>query len=332
MADHVSTTRARFRAVARVAPFTRAGGRWISYAQAELLCERLAAQLIDHYGRAELHRFGVQPIPRGGLIVLGLLGYLLDLRPDQFRPDPGRPLLVVDDCAISGVRFHQMLRATSAAPVLFAPLLSHPGLRAAIAAAEPRMLAVHSGDDLRDVTAELVPDPAERRAWEETWARRGPIGAYWLGQPEPVSFAWSEPDQLLWNPGAAQVESGWALTSPDRCLKTRAALTAPLGGAPLRGERGPLRPAPHVAHGDFGKELLLANLATDECIALEGTAVDFWRALIARGSLEAIVELVAPRYEVEPARLRADAENFVATMLAAGFLTRAASEGGGHCP
>lgn len=320
MVDHVAVTRERFRAVARVAPLARSRSRWISYSDAEMLCERLAAQLLERYGRAELRAFGVHPIPRGGLIVCGLLAYLLDLQPDRFQPDSARPLLVVDDCAISGVRFHQTLRATSPAPVLFTPLLSHPGLRAAIVAAEPRVLAVHSADDLRDATAEMVPEPSAREIWERTWAARGPPGAYWLGQPELVGFAWSEPDQLLWNAGIGQVESGWTLISPDRCLKTRARLTAPLGGAPLRGARGPLRPAPHVAHGDFGDELLLANLATDECLALEGTAADFWRALIASGTVDGIVALLAARYDVEPARLRADVEGFVADLRAAGFL------------
>ncbi|MCZ7568524.1 MAG: PqqD family protein [Ardenticatenaceae bacterium] len=319
MVDHAPVTRERFRAVAGVAPLMRAGGRWISYSQAEGLCERLAAQLVEQYGRTELRRFGVQAIPRGGLIVLGLLAYLLDLRRDQFEPDPDRPLLLVDDCAISGVRFRQALQATPAARVLFTPLLSTPALRAAIVAAEPRVLAVHSADDLRDVTAGLIPDPAARAVWEQSWATHGPAGAYWIGQPELVGFAWSEPDQLLWNASTGRVESGWALISPDRCLKTRARLSAPLG-APVQGERGPLRPAPQIAHGDFGESLLLANLASDECIALERTAADVWRALIASGTVEGIVELVAPRYDVEPARLRADVEDFVAAMHAAGFL------------
>lgn len=74
--------------------------RYVGYKQAEEDCERLAELLVERFGREELQSFRFTAIPRGGLIVLGMLAYVLGLRQSQLEPphSPERPLVVVDDC------------------------------------------------------------------------------------------------------------------------------------------------------------------------------------------------------------------------------------------
>ena len=70
--------------------------RYIDYRQAESDCETLAGLLLGGYSRQELRGFAIHGIPRGGLIVLGMLAYMLDLKADQLsaKADPTRPLLL----------------------------------------------------------------------------------------------------------------------------------------------------------------------------------------------------------------------------------------------
>ncbi|MGB9880883.1 MAG: hypothetical protein ACPLRM_08985, partial [Anaerolineae bacterium] len=86
------------------------GIRRITYRQAEAATKQLAAQLVGAFGAAELSRFAYAAIPRGGLIVLGMLSYVLDLKPDALMSlATDVPLVVVDDAAYSGARFAQFL-------------------------------------------------------------------------------------------------------------------------------------------------------------------------------------------------------------------------------
>jgi hypothetical protein len=100
--------------------------RYVSYARAQEDCERLAARLVERFGRDELRDFRFVAIPRGGFVVLGMLAYILGLRGSQLEPPhpPDAPLVVVDDCALSGVRFGQFLERVDCSRVVFAHLYS----------------------------------------------------------------------------------------------------------------------------------------------------------------------------------------------------------------
>ena len=89
----------------------------------EMLSARLVpwpSQLVDSLGTETLSRCRFVALPRGGLFVLGMLAYLLDLRADRvgdvgesgIRPggSDSAPLVLVDDCALSGLRFSETSR------------------------------------------------------------------------------------------------------------------------------------------------------------------------------------------------------------------------------
>src|SRR5687768_10417176 len=107
----------------------RARPRRLTYEQAEAEAKSLAAALVAAFGRDEIKSFSYTAIPRGGLFVLGMLSYVLDLDRRVLQPrSSGEPLVVVDDCSLSGARFRNFLQADEHPQVVFAHLYSHHDL------------------------------------------------------------------------------------------------------------------------------------------------------------------------------------------------------------
>ena len=293
------------------------GIRRATYRQAEAATKQLAAQLVQAFGTEELSRFRYAAIPRGGLIVLGMLSYVLDLKPDALMsPEPDVPLVVVDDSAYSGARFAQFLRTVINQEVIFAHLYSHPDLRAAILRQEPRVVACLAARDLRDLAPERYPDVEDYQAWKARWQQRARQPVYWMGLPEMVIFPWSEPDRPVWNPATERVEENWWLTAPDRCLKNWARLKVP----PSSKAQPTLRSPDAVAFHFCDDAIMLCDLRTEQVYGLEGVAADMWRALAGYGDLEVAVEYLLSLYEVDEPRLRSDLQAFADELLAKGLL------------
>lgn len=183
--------------------------RYVDDSQVRQDCVRLADRLREQLGDG-LSRAKLAAIPRGGLVVLGLLAAILGVDREQLEPPfpEERPLIVVDDCALSGTRFSQFLRGRGSSRVVFAPLYSHPELRAAIEAREPRVESVLSAADIQ----------GERL--DRGGARPDGEG-YWAGTTEALAFPWNEPERSVWNPAAERWEAAWHIVPPELCLKNR---------------------------------------------------------------------------------------------------------------
>ena len=295
--------------------------RYVDYPQAERDSETLAARLLEAYSREELRGFAVQAVPRGGLIVLGMLSYMLDLTPDQLSGEVAsdRPLLLVDDCALSGARLHAALAASANPRVVFAHLYSHPDLREAIVEREERVESCVAAADLVDHARRLYGDDYER------WLRsaRDHLGGprYWLGLPDLVCFAWSEPDRPIWNPASNELERGWRLLPPRRCLKARSRLGPP----PAPVESPAWRVAEGVVTAEQGDSTWLYCLETDRIFSLDGVGAEMWRALSAWGDVEAAVQFLSDQFDASPATLRRDLEAFAGSLAEHRLLTAAGS-------
>ncbi len=294
--------------------------RYVDYRRAERLCEALAAKLLEGHSRGDLRAFAARGIPRGGLIVLGMLAYMLDLRAARLSGEPAgdRPLLLVDDCALSGSRFRAALAGCDSPRVVFAHLYSHPDLRAAIVATEPRVERCVAAADLADHARELYGDDYPR--WLASGRDHLGGGRYWLGLPDLVGFAWSEPDRPIWNPASGALERGWRLLPPHSCLKAR----AELGPPPVPVEAPAWRVADEVATAALDDRIWLYSLATDRVFALEGVGADMWRALAAWGSVDAGAAFLAERYEAPLDTLRRDLGSFAETLAGHRLLEAAA--------
>lgn len=295
--------------------------RYADDAEVRAACERLASRLVATLGRPALERARFVAIPRGGLVVLGLLASALGLDRGQLET-PGAddaPLVVVDDCAISGARFAAFLAERRERRVVFVHLFSHPALRAAIETRERRVVACLAARDLAEHGLEGQPP-----GWRRRWAELASWKAYWFGRPQPLGLPWNEPDRLVWNPVTERAERGWRLVPPELCLKNRALLGAePIPILVQPEANGPLRPGPDVVFGELEGRTFIANLESGESFALAGTAARMWRALIETGTADAAAAALAPRYDVPAATLRRDLDAFLDRLAARGLLVTA---------
>ncbi len=301
--------------------------RYIDYRQAEQDCEILAARLKERFGRRELRSFSFYPVPRGGVIVYGMLSYALDLPAtgDNSSIAADAPVMFVDDCAISGMRFGQMLGRFPGRRVIFAPLYSHPDLRRAICDREPRVIDCVSAHDLADLAPELYGEGYA--GWHAVWSQRLGKEVYWTGQPEYLCFAWNEPESSFWNSATDKLEPGWRLVPRNRCLRHRS-----VDGPPHRDTdtpllqvlpkaAGPIKPANGTIYARMPDDTVaLAALPGSECYILEGTAAAMWFALVEHGAVEPAAASLAGRYEVEAERLEADMKRFVENLRDQGLV------------
>ena len=298
--------------------------RYVSWQQAEADVEELATRLVARFGADELRAMNFVGIPRGGLIVLGMLAYALNLRSDRLdaEGDPHRPLVVVDDCSLSGLRFRQFLMgpAATARRVVFAHLYSHPDLRRAVEAQEPRVVAAVAARNLHDLAPQLYGE--DFSTWRSRWQERTGEHAYMVGRFEHLGFPWSEPDMAFWDADAHGTREGWRLVPPDMCLKnrvdagtTRLSIQTP--------EQGQMRLAPGTFYGNLNGKTLVAELESRQVIAFEGVGADLWDGFLGPDEPEAVLDRLQAEYNVPGEQLRADAMEFTQELLRRGFITQA---------
>ena len=294
--------------------------QWLSYAEVEDLVEDLAAGFRQSFDRNSLGGFAFTAIPRGGLIVLGMLAYRLGLRPTQLDPPfaPDRPLVVIDDIALTGSRFRLWLGTRHQPPLIFGHLLSHPDLRLAIESHEPRVVACLAARDLVDRAPDRL--GKDYPAWRRQRLQAPGPGCYWVGQTDPIAFPWSEPERGFWNPQNHQFERVWRLIPGRYCLRNRRDQGD--SGIPIQRQgaaEGVLQLATGVLAGDLG-EMVLLSPAEGGCLALRGSAADFWRTLRTSRDLDQALVALSQGYAAEPEVLRQDLAGFIENLEARGLV------------
>jgi len=277
--------------------------RYVDYRQAEEDAGLLAQKILAHYTPAEIRRSAFTAVPRGGLIVLGLLAYRLDLRPDQFLHETfaeADRLFLVDDCALSGSRLQGTLPLYARLPVAVAHLYSAPGLRTAVCNAFAHVTDCFAAHDLAENRGE-IPE----------------LGRLHPGPEELVAFAWNEPDLLVQTPFEKMPKHEWRLLPPHKCLNNRQALALP-----------PAAPAPlkwtvpeGIVYGWFDTVLYLLDSTHEEVYRLDNQAADCWRAAAGYGSQQAALSFLQSRYpEDDPVGLKRVLEQNILQFEAVGLL------------
>jgi hypothetical protein len=266
-----------------------------------------------------------------------MLAYMLGLPAESLQAgnDHDEPVVIVDDCVISGLRLRQTIDRLDGR-IAVATLFSHPDLRDAVGTQEEHVELFCSAEDLVDLAPDIYgPDYA---AWRDLWIQRRGSAVFWVGEPEYVCFAWNEPDTVFLNSITDTVEPGFRLLSHERCLKHRA--NRDRGGDVDRipeaiqlcvSGPGPLTIPDHVvtarvddrqlAIADFGEGV--AESRQGECYLLDETAADMWSALVETGNAEAALVLLSRRYAVDRDVIEGDLTRFLDQLLEAGLLQRA---------
>lgn len=263
----------------------------LDYPAIENLVDQLATRITDTLGEAFASSARFTAIPRGGHIVLGMLSYALGLEPDQIGPRAGddRPTVVVDDVAVTGLRFGEFLENLDSRQVVFAHLLSHPDLRSAIESRTPRVTACISAGDLHDH------GNAHLGEAYEGWKRASSMpGRYWLGLPDHVLTPWSETDVGLWrdSPDEARlgIQFGWSTSLQRKWSHEKPHVPVHVQG----GGRGPLAPTDLAIYGQIGGEVILGRTDGGSVVRLTGPAAELWLAIIDGEELESAVARLEP--------------------------------------
>ena len=261
--------------------------RYVDYGQAELDAALLAQKLLAHYGASELRRAAFSGLPRGGLIVLGMLAYQLDLQPQQFTVDSVEKaalLCLVDDCALSGLRLQQALSRLGKRRIVVAHLYSAPGLRSAVQSRHPHVEHCLAAHDIAETPA--AQDPEARL---ETFLD----GRLYPASSQSVAFAWNEPNLLVLTPFDDQPAHQWRFLPPHKCLKNRQALGLP-PGPPYTVEW--LVPD-GLVYGWFEGTLYLLDTRREQVFRLDGFAADCWRAAAGYGAADKALAFLRQAHE-----------------------------------
>ncbi|MBU7583781.1 MAG: PqqD family protein [Nostoc sp. TH1S01] len=294
---------------------------FVSYQQAEVDCQLLATQLVEHFGREQLKQFHFTAVPRGGLIILGMLAYALDLKSDQLQPPESSdiPWVVVDDCVFTGSRLGNFLQSQTHPKIIFAHLYSHPELRQAIATKEPHVLACLSARDLPDYGEEDLGE--HYQTWKQQSFSQLSGSRYWVGKTDSLCFSWNEPDRFFWNPISQKMQGGWRFLPPEICQKNR--LKSPVNPPSIQVQNegnGNIQPGLQVIYGEYGEEIIIGNLETQASFELNGVAADIWKFLVEYGNVEQIVTALLNIYEVDEDDLRTDVHSFINQLNNQGLL------------
>jgi hypothetical protein len=291
----------------------------VPYPDAERGCFVLAERIGSRLGPDELGRARIVAIPRGGLIVAGMLSYALGLSPTQVgkRATNQGVTILVDDCGISGRRLREWLARHAGRPLLVALLHAHEEFCRRVEQSSSSVIACLAAGSLRD----HAPSRPGYEAWRRRWAERSPDDL-WTGDPDHVVYPWNEPDVVVWNDMKGTADAGWRVVPPAWCIKNRAAFD-PADVQLCEPVAGPLMPAREAIWAGVGGETVVARLGAPAAVVLRGTASAFWQAIVVRGSAAGAAEDVAGRYGASIETVRADLIDFVARLSERGLLAAA---------
>jgi hypothetical protein len=297
--------------------------RYVSYAQAVADVRVLAERLEQRFTRAALDDAIFRPVPRGGLIVLGMLSLVMGLRHEQLDlppDDDGRLVVLVDDCALSGHRIHQTLRATRAQRVALAFLYAPIELCCNIESREDRVQGCVAARRLHDIGPELL--GSGYGAWVERWSGRLGEDRYWIGRPEAISFAWKDPDRSFVNRVTGQREASWRVMPGNLAPAPDQSSSGSLRIEIQPEAKGPLQPAKEVFFAEIDGTVVLAHTDHEAAIELSAVAGAFWSAIIEGGSVSQAADRLHDDYDTDRARLETDLARFVDDLLERGLMER----------
>jgi hypothetical protein len=283
--------------------------RYVDHRQAERDVAALAEALSTRLDQDWLQGAHLVGIPRGGLVVVGLLALTLGVpaaRVGTWPDDPSVPVVVVDDAILTGHRLGEWLLAHRGGPRVVAALYAHPDARVTIEREAPDVVACVSARDLRDLGPERY--GAHYEEWRESWRRDLDAPRYWIGAPEALAFAWKEPDHSLWNEFTGRREPGWRVLPRSLCL---APPSPPVGSGRVQimpRPVGPWLPSPTAITAELDGELVVADPAVGEGAAwsLTGVAAEMWRTMVRHGRIGPAASALAERFATSRDEVAAD--------------------------
>jgi hypothetical protein len=293
---------------------------FVGYDAAAQDCTHLAESLERRVGEDALRDARFIGIPRGGLIVLGMLSIVMGLRHDQLGPqsEAADLTVIVDDLALSGYQLRRAIDATDSDKLAIALLRAPEALCGAVEATEPRVLACVAARPLRDAGPDRLGLGYE--AWVDQWrSLTEGSGRYWIGRPEAVYFAWKEPDRSFLNEATGVREDGWRVLPRAVCLEGRSVEpTCTVYSQPE--SPGPIRPSDDVFFGPVGEDFVIVVPNEERVLGLDAVSHAIWRAITDVGTVAGAVSQVSEHFDVDHVRVAVDVERFVHEFVQRGIL------------
>lgn len=293
---------------------------FVGYESAAQDCTHLADVLERRVGLDVLRDARFVGIPRGGLIVLGMLSIVMGLRHDQLGPqsDAAELTVIVDDLALTGYQLRRSIDAADSDRLAIALLRAPEALCGAVEAAEPRVLACVAARPLRDAGPDRLGSGYE--AWVDQWRTLTTgSGRYWIGRPEAVYFAWKEPDRSFLNEATGVREDGWRVLPRAICLGRRSVEPAcTVYMQPT--SQGPIRPSDDVFFGPVGEDFVIVVPDEERVLGLDAVSRAIWRAITDVGTVAGAVSQVSEHFDVDHVRVAVDVERFVHEFVRRGIL------------
>jgi hypothetical protein len=290
--------------------------RFVGWKEVEDLCLVLAERLRALLG-PELPSIRLVGVPRGGLIVGGLLAYALDLPRHRLGTGEAETLLLVDDCVLSGLRLREELATVDAERVVIATLFAHPEVGRAVEASEPRVLRFVSATDLDDHAPTML-GTGGAEAWRRRWAALVPE-RYGTALLDLLVFPWSEPQVRLRNPETGEVEQHWSLAPQEACFRRRVEPRV-LEVQAADELPGTARLAPHVLPVRREGTMFLVDTATSRSFALRGAASSLWSTWLETGDDERTARLIGDEHGRPEGEVRSDLEGLLRRLRREGLL------------
>jgi Coenzyme PQQ synthesis protein D (PqqD) len=309
--------------------------RYVDYIEAEHLTETLASRLKDRYGRQELLSFDYRAIPRGGLIVMGMLSYALGLPAESVFPsvlNTGKPLVFIDDCVLSGMRFQQQLKKFDERKVAIAALFAPADLCNSTEKGKFPFDCI-SAVALEDLGPKLYGKSYD--TWQTQWAELQGNSVLWRGQPEYLCFPWNEPESSFLNTITGEIESGFHFAPKGRCLHHRqGSLLNSADDPPIiqpvqihDDGPGPINAASDVVAARIdANRIAVADFSgsgsdkTTRCFLLEDSAADMWEQLIKHGTVDKASQILSLLYDTDQSALSCDISHFTDSLINTGLL------------
>ena len=295
---------------------------YVSFDVAAGECVILAERLEDRLGASALNEAVFAGVPRGGLIVLGMLSMVMGLRQDQLGSHRSAADLVVfiDDCALTGHRLKALIGESPAERLACGFLRAADELCAAVEARESRVEACLAVSRLRDVGPQMLGSGYAH--WVERWNHIAEgHERYWIGVPERVAFAWKEPDRSFINTATGEREVGWHVMPRKMCLSTQALPTKHVVVLQEPGI-GPLRPSPGLFWIESDGIVEVAQQGSGEAVKLDAVGSAIWTSIVQCGEIDGVVTNLREIFDAPETRLRDDVDVFVDQLLETGLLVR----------
>lgn len=251
----------------------------------------------------------VVAIPRGGLFIQAMLSYFLPLKHHQLQYTENdvdtSPLIIVDDCAISGLRLAQQLEKFPNRDIYFFTIASPEKLRDSVKLKEARVLDFKSVVNIKSYSTLKAQNTQQR---------------YWLGQCDAVIFPWSETQRSHFSNGKLSNRPLWKIAPDKLCMSTKAKKQAIKATEVKENQSAVLSTPDNILHFTDQGITKILDASTMKHYSLDAIGSDIWQSLLSNSNLDHALAELSATYKVSKTRLNNDMQLLTQKLIDAGLI------------